>query len=170
MKTKKLLKSSSYRLMVLSITALMATSSMAALSISSDSLQKKRAKANSGSVVDQTDLGRMYHLGDGYGRGDFESARWFRKAAKQGNTESQYALGAMSYSGHGVKLDYDEAFYWTKLAADKGYADAQYNLGAMYFNGHGVERDEAMARDLYKQACNGGSSFGCDALKTFIVE
>lgn len=170
MKVKTLLKSSAHKLLVIGITAIMTTSSMAAMSISSDNLQEKRAKAKSGSVVDQTDLGRMYYLGNGFTRGNFESARWFRKAAERGNTESQYALGAMSYTGEGVKLDYDEAFYWTKLASDKGYADAQYNLGAMYFNGHGVERDVEVARDLYNQSCDGGSTFGCDAVKTFIEE
>lgn len=156
------------QLFAFSAATLIATSSMAAMSVSPDYLQKKRAIANQGSVIDQRDLGRMYFLGKGFSRGDYESAKWFRKAAHNNNAEAQYALGSMHYYGTGVKLDYDEAFHWTKLAADNGYADAKYNLGTMYFNGHGVERDEDIARSLYKEACEGGSTFACDTQASFI--
>lgn len=156
------------RLLALSIAALMTTSSMAAMSVSSDYLQKKRASAIAGNVIDQRDLGRMYFLGKGFSRGDYESAKWFRKAANQNNAEAQYTLGSMHYYGTGVKLDYDEAFHWTKRASDNGYADAKYNLGTMYFNGHGVERNEDTARNLYKEACDEGSTFACDTQASFI--
>ena len=156
------------RLLALSIAALMTTSSMAAMSVSSDYLQKKRASAKAGNVIDQRDLGRMYFLGKGVSRGDYESAKWFRKAANQNNAEAQYTLGSMHYYGTGVKLDYDEAFHWTKRASDNGYADAKYNLGTMYFNGHGVERNEDTARNLYKEACDEGSTFACDTQASFI--
>ena len=156
------------QLLAFSVVAVMTTSSMAATSVSSDYLQKKRDSANQGNVIDQRDLGRMYFLGKGFSRGDYESAKWFRKAANQNNAEAQYALGSMHYYGTGVKLDHDEAFHWTKLASDNGYADAKYNLGTMYFNGHGVERNEDMARNLYKEACDEGSTFSCDTQISFI--
>ena len=156
------------QLLAFSVAAVMTTSAMSAMSVSSDYLQKKRASAKQGNVIDQRDLGRMYFLGKGFSRGDYESAKWFRKAAHNNNAEAQYALGSMHYYGTGVKLDYDEAFHWTKLAADNGYADAKYNLGTMYFNGHGVERDEVVARTMYAEACAEGSTFACDTQASFI--
>lgn len=80
-----------------------------------------RAKAESGDVQAQYDLGVMYYKGAA-------SASWSRAAAAgAGGSTARDTDGVASYS--------NEAKRWFEMAAQQGFGDAQYMLGQMLSEG-----------------------------------
>lgn len=53
----------------------------------------------------------------------------------------------------------------TNKPATLGKLKGCFNLGLLHKDGDGVARDAAVAAALYKQACDGGMSDACEALK-----
>jgi TPR repeat protein len=59
------------------------------------------------------------------------------------------------------KRDYAAAAPYCRAAADRGNSQAQRMLAGLYKMGSGVPMNQARARALYDQACNGGDRHGC---------
>jgi hypothetical protein len=108
--------------------------------------------AQDGNPRAQTNLGRLYALGQGVPQDYAQALTWFRRAADQGDVGAQFNLGVMYDNGQGVPQDYAQAGYWYRKAADQGQADAQYNLGVMYEYGHSVPQDYQQAYFWYHLA------------------
>ena len=96
------------------------------------------ARAETGEVLAQHNLGYLYFNGKGTQVDYKEALKWYRKAADQGFADSQYALGDMFYFGQGTAQDYQEAVKWYRFAAEQGHPQAQFNLGTLYVQGLGV--------------------------------
>ena len=121
-----------------------------------ESLYLYTKSAEQGNPLAQSQLGGMYHKGEGVDQ-DYEKAiYWFTKAAEQEDAYAQNNLGVMHYNGEGVNQDYEKAIYWYTKAAEQGHAVAQFNLGRMYANGEGVERDIETAVSWYIESANQG--------------
>ena len=108
--------------------------------------------AQDGNPRAQTNLGRLYFLGQGVPQDYAQALTWFRRAADQGDAGAQFNLGVIYDNGQGVPQDYAQAGYWYRKAADQGQADAQYNLGVMYEYGHSVPQDYQQAYFWYHLA------------------
>ena len=121
------------------------------------SLEANLKAAEQGDSEAQTDLGMMYHTGDGVPKDYAEAVKWYRKAAEQGHAIAQYNLGFMYNDGEGVPQDDAEAFKWYRKAAEQELAKAQFNLGWMYNNGRGVPQDYVAAYAWYSVAAASGS-------------
>ena len=91
-------------------------------------IQQLTARAETGDVEAQYDLGLHYWLGVGVAKYRAEGVRWFRKAAEQGDVGAQYALGVAYWFGDGVPVNYIEAYAWLSLAKAGGYEDADEAL------------------------------------------
>ncbi len=76
--------------------------------------------AEQGNAPAQSNLGLMYHKGQGVPRDYAEAAKWYRLAAEQGNANAQSNLGFMYSNGEGVPQDYIQAHMWYNLAAARG--------------------------------------------------
>ena len=94
-----------------------------------------RQAAGQGDASAQTNLGLMFHLGEGVSEDKQEAVKWYRMAAEQGYAEAQWLLGYTYYEGEGVAKDDREAEKWTRLAAEQEHAWAQYFLGSLHFFG-----------------------------------
>jgi uncharacterized protein len=106
------------------------------------------AKATSGDVAAQVQVGDAYAAGTGVPRdarqraADYaQAAIWYRKAADQGNTAAQVHLADCYRDGHGVPRDMAQATDWYRKAAEKGDPGAQGSLGLLYSVGMGVQQD-----------------------------
>lgn len=62
-----------------------------------------KARAESGDVKAQVDLGMAYATGDGVSADDAEAAKWFRRAAEKGDPAGEYALSEMYLTGRGIR-------------------------------------------------------------------
>ncbi|MFQ5763640.1 MAG: tetratricopeptide repeat protein [Rhodospirillales bacterium] len=120
-------------------------------------IEALRPRVESGDVVAQYALGRLYHQG-GIETQDFAQAfHWYSEAAAKGHAGAQYAIGSMYAKGEGVKQSYFRAAEWYRLAANLGgNADARLALGELYFHGRGVPNDYAEARAWYRKAADQG--------------
>ena len=76
----------------------------------------------------QTNLGVMYHRGDGVPQNDKTAVKWYGLAAKQGNADAQTYLGNAYSDGKGVPKKDMTAVRWYRLAARQGNADAWKNI------------------------------------------
>jgi uncharacterized protein len=79
-----------------------------------------KAKAESGEVEAQNELGVCYYKGEGVAKNAVEAVKWYREAAEQGLAEAQYNLGCRYIAGEGVPNDYVEAYKWLSLASAQG--------------------------------------------------
>jgi len=94
-------------------------------------LSALQAKAKSGNVAAQDNLGIMYARGDGVAQDQKQAVHWYSKAAKQGDADAQYNLGIMYARGEGVALDNKRALFWFKKSAVQGHVGAQGVLDAV---------------------------------------
>jgi len=79
-----------------------------------------RPFAEQGIAQAQSNLGVMYHKGEGIPQDYAKAVVWFRKAAEQGIAQAQSNLGVMYGKGEGAPQDYVEAHKWLNLAATTG--------------------------------------------------
>jgi TPR repeat protein len=73
-----------------------------------------RPLANQGDAYAQTNLGLMYHVGQGVPQNHDEAAKWFWLAANRGVASAQALLG------FSVPQDYVRAHMWFSLSAAQG--------------------------------------------------
>ncbi len=79
-----------------------------------------RLAAEQGSLIAQSTLGTLYHLGEGVQQNYAEAMKWYRMAAEQGDASAQFAIGRMYRAGEGVPRDYSEAATWLRMSAEQG--------------------------------------------------
>lgn len=113
--------------------------------------------ATKGDVKAQSDLGVLYHHGDGVFQNYKKAVKWYKKAAEQGDKIAQSALGVLFHNGEGVAQDYNEAAKWYKKAAEQGHPQAQSNLGVLYEEGQGVDQSYNEALKWYQKAAEQGN-------------
>jgi TPR repeat protein len=126
-----------------------------------------RAKAESGDVEAQFQLGSRYHVGVGVLENAAEAVKWYRLAADRGNAPAQQALGHMYDVGAGVPENDIEAVKWFRLSAEQGYARAQSSLGSMYETGRGVRENDVEAVKWNRLAADQGDELGQVSLGFF---
>lgn len=68
------------------------------------------------------------------------------------------------------RRDYAAAAPYCRAAADRGNSQAQRMLAGLYKMGSGVPMNQARARALYDQACNGGDRHGCFYLGMMLIQ
>ncbi|MDH3469127.1 MAG: sel1 repeat family protein [Gammaproteobacteria bacterium] len=88
------------------------------------------ANANSGSTLDQLNLGTLHVL---------------ENRAEAGNEKAQMKLAIMYLQGNGVNADIYKAIAYYRLAAERDIAFAQYKLARLYLDGKYVEPDPEQA-------------------------
>ena len=135
-----------------------------------DSPDGLRARAESGEVAAQADLGRAYYFGDeGFETDDATAFYWFREAGRAGDAESQSFLGYMYAEGIGVERDEVAAAAWYERAADQNNVFSQSMLGDIYRDGIGVPADKAEAYKWYSLAAEQGDEEAINGLGRLIV-
>ena len=72
--------------------------------------------AEQGYLQAQTELARMYRLGDGVEQNFDAMAQWYRRAAEQGDVGAQLLLADSYAYGYGVQKDPVEAYMWYEIA------------------------------------------------------
>jgi len=130
----------------------------------SDNIADLMKKAEEGDASAQSNLGFMYHSGEGVPQDYREAAKWFRVAAEQGNADAQNNLAVMYDKEQGVPQDYREAAKWYRAAAEQGLSVAQRSLGFMYHEGQGVPQDYKEAAKWYRAAAEQGLSVAQNSL------
>ena len=84
--------------------------------------------AERGNASAQSNLGVMYHNGEGLKQDTARAFLLYSLAAKQGHAGAQSNLGNRYSRGQGVQQDHAKALMWWRLAAVLGNPKAQYNL------------------------------------------
>lgn len=95
---------------------------------SDKSLEGLRAKAESGNLRAQYELGQIYATGEGVPRNDAEALTWLTRAAASGHADAQYNLGLMYKDGRGTERNFVEAYKWLSLSAARGNPNAEVRL------------------------------------------
>ncbi len=72
--------------------------------------------AMQGDVQAQSELARMYRMGDGVEQDFVEMARWYQEAAETGDVGAQLLLADTYAYGHGVAQDLVKAYMWYEIA------------------------------------------------------
>jgi len=112
--------------------------------------------AERGNASAQSNLGVMYHNGEGLKQDTARAFLLYSLAAKQGHAGAQSNLGNRYSRGQGVQQDHAKALRWWRLAAVQGNPKAQYNLAVMYALGKIVVQDYATAHMWFNISSNNG--------------
>ena len=94
-------------------------------------LETLPARAESGDVDAQYEMGWRHVLGSGFDRDDEEGLKWIRLAAENGHALAQNNLGARYHAGDGVPQDSVEAYVWFFKAAQQGDRKAGKNCDSV---------------------------------------
>ena len=127
---------------------------------SASEFSELKARAKSGDVDAQYDLGTFYSNKGGKGRGrtkdNQQAVFWYTKAAEQGLASAQFDLGRMYVTGKGVTQDVEQGVAWQLKAAEQGLASAQFAIGKRYFLGADLIQDYQQALDMFLVAAEQG--------------
>ncbi len=121
-------------------------------------LEGTRAKAETGDLTAQRQLGLIYARGQKVKQSYTEAAKWYQLAADKGDPGAQRALGELYEAGQGVPLDNARAAEWYRRAAEQGDTAAQYSLAVLYVTAKGVPRDIPEALRWYGNAAQQGNA------------
>lgn len=113
--------------------------------VKADLVGELTPKAESGDLVFQVELAKIYENGTGVSKSVKEAAKWYVKAAEQGNLDAQLALGAIYFRGQSVPKDSREAAKYYMMAATQGNATAQCQVARLHMMGAGVPKDDIEA-------------------------
>ncbi len=80
-------------------------------------LREWKPLAEQGYVYAQSNLGQMYHNGEGVLQNYKTAFKWYTLAAEQGHVSAQYNLGVMYFQGEGVPQDNIYAHMWFNIVA-----------------------------------------------------
>ena len=127
-------------------------------------LRELEPLAKKGNAQAQSQLGRMFGLGQGVAKDPRASAEWFNLAAQQGVVEAQSILGYMYLVGEGSPQNNAKALEWTRKAAEKGDAMAQYNLAVMHGEEFGIKKNPAESLKWLRKAAEQGHADAQNAL------
>lgn len=109
-------------------------------------------QAESGDLLAQYIIGKMYMDGNAVDQDYNEAAKWLKDGAASGYAAAQTALGWLC----GENDDTAKAIELYSMAAEQEYANAQVNLGIAYAEGIGVPPDDAEAIRWYQKAADQG--------------
>ena len=85
--------------------------------------------------------------------------------ANEGGTRAAVFKGALLFEPiEGIKQDVNTAVSLFKQAKDEGEILANYWLGIAYWFGMVVERNQKQAKSLWKEGCDHGEIYSCDAI------
>ncbi len=117
-----------------------------------------RKAANSGSAVDQINLGIAYLTGVGTLKDRGQATALFRKATDQGQAEAKCLLANIIASDSDWKEPSNniQAAEFCRKAADDGFADAQFLLGVLYRMGRSIPVDKVQATKWIHKAADQG--------------
>ena len=125
---------------------------------SRDEFSELIARAETGDILAQYQLGNMYYNGEGVSVNYKEAFRWYRMAAGEGHAEAQYYVGHLYHNGQGVEKDIPKAVAWYRRAAEQDHPQAQYKMGGAYYNGWGVVRNYKEALKWYRKSARRGNA------------
>ncbi|HTZ70078.1 MAG TPA: tetratricopeptide repeat protein [Acetobacteraceae bacterium] len=114
-----------------------------------------RAAADRGEPEAMVNLGYMYARGHGTASDPAFALQLYRRAADAGDAEAMNAVG-FRYNFAPIP-DLDQAIHWYCLAVLHGNSRAMNNLGLLVARGQGVLRNQAEARNLWRQAAQRGN-------------
>lgn len=120
------------------------------------------AKAKTGNLTAQFELGSRFNYGRGMPKNTAEGLRWLRKAGQGGQEDAARLLAVKLYNGYDVMQDFVEAMKWARMLAEAGDIPAQSMLASMYANGEGVIRDLVRAYMWYAIAAVGAKRTGSE--------
>ena len=118
--------------------------------------EKYKRGAFEGDAYSQYRYSRMYLSGRVLPKSEFDSARWYLKAAEKELADAQYELGEKYYFGKGVEKSPAKAIEWYKRAGRQGHIGALMSLGNIYQNGLFVPADIQESIRWYKKAADLG--------------
>ena len=97
-------------------------------SMTHDSFEKVRQRAQSGNAHAQLELGATYANRKGNLQNYTEAVKWLTKSAEQGNVAAATSLGAFYWAGRGVRQDYVDAYMWSAVAEAEGDEASGYRV------------------------------------------
>ncbi|PCJ95229.1 MAG: hypothetical protein COA45_12330 [Zetaproteobacteria bacterium] len=113
------------------------------------------AKARSGNVESQFELGKMYLDGNEISKSLSQARKWLTKAATQGNVEAAIQLGYLNLKQYSWYNSTPESFYWFTKAAQTNDKVGQFGLCQFYHDRYGFD-DSAQGRKwCHKSAAQG---------------
>ena len=102
-------------------------------------------------------LANMLTIGPKKYRDYSRAVELLKMAMEKDDPEAFNMMGLCYHEGRGVPQDDAEAFRYYKLGYEKGAGPvAAYNLGRCYYFGRGVDKNLETARELFKEAEDGG--------------
>ncbi|HEY4128298.1 MAG TPA: tetratricopeptide repeat protein, partial [Gammaproteobacteria bacterium] len=123
----------------------------------SQAFDETSAKAATGDVVAERELGGMYFSGQGVPQDYAESADWYGKAAEGGDAQAQAQLGfAYEYGGRGVPKDAARGQALLLQAASQGLPIAESVAGYNFLSGTGTSADYGQAHVWLEKAAKAG--------------
>lgn len=140
--------------------------------LSPETVEAWRKKAEGGDALAQNVMGMAYKYGIAVPQDHRMSLMWFRRAGEQGHADAQFNLariygraeGLYLKQGRVVPQDNVEAAKWLRRAADQGYSPAQAKLGELLMEGgHGLSADLV---DAYYWLIKAASAGDAQAKKT----
>jgi uncharacterized protein len=135
--------------------------------LSPETVEAWRKKAESGDALAQNVLGMAYKYGIAVPQDHRNSLTWFRRAGEQGHPDAQFNLARIYGKAEGLYLkrgrvvpqDNVEAAKWLRRAADQGYLPAQAKLGELLMEGgHGLSADLVDAYYWLSKAASAGDA------------
>lgn len=131
-----------------------------------NAIQQLRRLAESGDVIAQCKLAKIYCEGDITNKNPEQAIFWFEKAANQGCIESCYYMGLIYDLGEFLEKDWTKAIAWYKKAALKNNINAQLNLGYLLT----FEKMHKEGRFWLKAAYNNGNIEAAKVLADIYLE
>ena len=116
------------------------------------------AKAATGDVVAEREVGEMYMEAQGTPYDPVEAVLWLRKAADGGDAEAQLNLGWAYEHGTGVAKDLAQAQRLFLKSAQQGLPEGENALGYCYMGGVGTPVDYQQALAWYTKASDAGDA------------
>jgi localization factor PodJL len=123
---------------------------------SAGSIDQLAARAKTGDVTAERDLGLKYLAGDGISADESQAAGWLMRSAYTGDAEAEYWLGTLYSRGHGVPADASQANHWYEAAAKQGNARAMHSLAVANFEGWGTAKNVEEAARWFTKAAEMG--------------
>jgi TPR repeat protein len=111
-------------------------------------LRELRAKAATGNLKAEIEVGKRYALGIGTDKDYTQALSYFHKAAAGGSAEANYDLGMMYYQGLGAQPNYSQAAVYLQRAAEhnvRGATAALQQANAAAHNRSAVQQSSHTA-------------------------
>ena len=120
-------------------------------------LREWKPLAEQGYVYAQSNLGQMYHNGEGVLQNYKTAFKWYTLAAEQGFADAQHNLGVMYRKGEGVPQDYVYAHMWWNVAASNGDEDGGElrDAVAKEVTATQIEKAQELARECVRKEYKG---------------